>query len=395
MNGSPEQNNNSESDGNDATEQNTQSSVQMNMARGGEKVRLMGSGHGGCVVRKTWGSHMILTVQNTRASERGEGGELEVLPLRFRHHTNKEKTTGNQKSEGPVTSESSNNMETAKPASPGRAYVGNGGLMTKDNNITVNSRAETSSTDKSEGATVAAALLGGRANVGIGGLMLKDNVKKMMMVQRLSRLTDHGDEKEGDDLVVPKPVLNRWRMVAEGSDVHNLTNKDLYDALEPAKKYFHTKAGKDFIDNNLDDIVRHLLSQSPRNLSITRDNVGQSEYAMVEKSIRFALVLIVEDLRTNANKLTTQCDQTLHALGLILDYKSLYYEESPATVRMDKILVFQRLKGFYYLGVYLNARFNTSSFPEWVVIHRALKSAREGIEASDDDEDGQKNFRKL
>ena len=177
--------------------------------------------------------------------------------------------------------------------------------------------------------------------------------------------------------------------------VHNLTNKDLHDALEPAKKYFHTKAGKDFIDNNLDDIVRHLLSQSPRNLSITRDNVGQSEYAMVEKSIRFALVLIVEDLRTNANKLTTQCDQTLHALGLILDYKSLYYEESPATVRMDKILVFQRLKGFYYLGVYLNARFNTSSFPEWVVIHRALKSAREGIEASHDDEDGQMNFRKL
>lgn len=177
--------------------------------------------------------------------------------------------------------------------------------------------------------------------------------------------------------------------------VHNLTNKDLHDALEPAKKYFHTKAGKDFIDNNLDDIVRHLLSQSPRNLSITRDNVGQSEYAMVEKSIRFALVLIVEDLRTNANKLTTQCDQTLHALGLILDYKSLYYEESPAAVRMDKILVFQRLKGFYYLGVYLNARFNTSSFPEWVVIHRALKSAREGIEASHDDEDGQKNFRKL
>eukprot|EP00956_Cyclotella_meneghiniana_P029318 scaffold70565_cov78-Cyclotella_meneghiniana.AAC.1 len=75
------------------------------MARGGEKVRLMGGGHGGCVVRRTWGSHMILTVQvpqnqsckseiNTRASERGEGGELEVLPLRFRHHINKEKTTG-------------------------------------------------------------------------------------------------------------------------------------------------------------------------------------------------------------------------------------------------------------------------------------------------------------
>lgn len=176
--------------------------------------------------------------------------------------------------------------------------------------------------------------------------------------------------------------------------VHNLTNKDLYTALETAKKYYvSTKAAKHFIDNNLDAIVYHLLSQSPRNLSITRDNLGQSEYAMVEKSIRFALVLVVEDLRTIANKLTTQC-QTLQALELILDYKSLYYEESPLAVRMDKILVFQRLQGFYHLGVYLNARFNTSSFPEWDVIHRAFKSALDGIEASHDDMDAQLNFRK-
>ena len=32
--------------------------------------------------------------QNTRAPEEGEGSELELLPLRFLHHINMEKTTG-------------------------------------------------------------------------------------------------------------------------------------------------------------------------------------------------------------------------------------------------------------------------------------------------------------
>lgn len=32
--------------------------------------------------------------QNTRAPEEGEGSELELLPLRFLHHMNMEKTTG-------------------------------------------------------------------------------------------------------------------------------------------------------------------------------------------------------------------------------------------------------------------------------------------------------------
>ena len=51
-------------------------------------------------------------------------------------------------------------------------------------------------------------------------------------------------------------------------------------------------------------------------------------------------------------------------------------------VRMDKIFVFQRIKGFYHLGEYLNARAGTLAFPEWEVIHRAFRSALEGMNAS-------------
>ena len=49
---------------------------------------------------------------------------------------------------------------------------------------------------------------------------------------------------------------------------------------------------------------------------------------------------------------------------------------------MDKILVFQRIKGFYHLAIYLNARANTKVFPEWELVHRGLKTAYEGLASS-------------
>jgi hypothetical protein len=59
-------------------------------------------------------------------------------------------------------------------------------------------------------------------------------------------------------------------------------NKEINSALETAKKYYVTsKEGREFINKNLYAIIKLLLSQSPRNLSVQRDNLGQSEYAMV------------------------------------------------------------------------------------------------------------------
>lgn len=173
--------------------------------------------------------------------------------------------------------------------------------------------------------------------------------------------------------------------------------KQIHTALETAKKYYVTsKEGRDFIDNNLFAITKLILSQSPRDLSIARDHLGQSEYAMVEKSVRFALQLINDDLRTNAHKFTVKC-KTLEALEKILDYKNTYYHDSPPAVRMDKIMVFQRIKGFYHLAIYLNARANTSSFPEWEVVHRGLRSAHEGLsspQTASNSLDFQNKFRK-
>ena len=156
-------------------------------------------------------------------------------------------------------------------------------------------------------------------------------------------------------------------------------NKTIHSALETAKKYYVTsKEGREFVDKNLASITSLLLSQSPRNLSTDRDRLGQSENDYVEKSVRFALQLVNDDLRTNAHKFTAKCN-TLDALKRILDYKDVYYEDSHEDIRMDKILVFQRIKGFYHLAIYFNARANTSSFPDWELVHRALTASYEGI----------------
>jgi hypothetical protein len=153
----------------------------------------------------------------------------------------------------------------------------------------------------------------------------------------------------------------------------------VHSALETAKKYYVTsKEGREFVENHLTAITEMLLSQSPNNLSTAKDRLGQSETDYVEKGIRFALQLIESDLRTNAHKFTAKC-LTLDSLKMILDYKDLYYEDSPTEVRLDKIVVFQRIKGYYHLAIYLNARANTSSFPDWELVHRALKSSYEGI----------------
>jgi hypothetical protein len=178
----------------------------------------------------------------------------------------------------------------------------------------------------------------------------------------------------GNLLLVDRPLDTYFY-----NTICTVDNKSIYSALETAKKYYVTsKEGREFIDKNLARITSLLLSRSPRNLSAAKDRLGQSENDYVEKGVRYALQLVNDDLRTNAHKFTAKCN-TLDALKRILDYKDVYYEDSPPEVRMDKICVFQRIKGFYHLAIYLNARANTSSFPEWELVHRALTASHEGI----------------
>jgi hypothetical protein len=104
----------------------------------------------------------------------------------------------------------------------------------------------------------------------------------------------------------------------------------------------------------------------------------ESDY--VDKSIRFVLQLVNEDLRMNAHKFSVQC-QTIDALPPIFDYKNTYYQDSdePGDVRFDKLLVFQRIKGFYHLAIYFEIRANTPLFPDYILVHRSLVASCEGI----------------
>ena len=159
-----------------------------------------------------------------------------------------------------------------------------------------------------------------------------------------------------------------------------MNNKTIYDALETSKRFYIDSVDcRTFIDNNLSLIMQKLLSQSPHDIGHEVDKLGLSENQYVEKSIRFALQLIIEDLKLNAHKFTISC-RTLEALVRILHFENRYYEASPIEVRMEKIFVFQRGKGFNQLAIYFNARSGVSEYiPNWNFIHRIVEAAHEGI----------------
>ena len=108
-----------------------------------------------------------------------------------------------------------------------------------------------------------------------------------------------------------------------------------------------------------------------------------TETDYVDKSIRLALLIINQDLKMNGHKFNNvQCCQSIQSLPSILDYKHTFYQESEESqdVRFDKLLVFQRIGGFYHLAIYLEVRVNnTLLFPDWGLIHRALGASYEGI----------------
>jgi hypothetical protein len=131
-----------------------------------------------------------------------------------------------------------------------------------------------------------------------------------------------------------------------------------------------------FVTDNLHAIVEILLYKSHLGLNTTmKDDLGLSESDYAQKAIRFALQLINADVKKNAHKFTIHCE-TLDVLALILSCRD---SEASMEMRMDKILAFQRNKGFYHLAVYINARCGTKAFPYWELVHHVLDAILDGI----------------
>jgi len=169
-------------------------------------------------------------------------------------------------------------------------------------------------------------------------------------------------------------VIDLWHDVSDAVADGRIDNTTIHSALEHAIKYYATsEEGRNFIDNNLTAITQILLSQSPLNLSMNKDELGHSDNDYIEKSLQLLLQFINDDLRTNALKPATKSKITLDVLKVILDYRNVYYIETPPEIGMNKVLLeFRRMKGFYNLAIYFHARAKTESFPEWEVVHRGL-----------------------
>jgi hypothetical protein len=131
-----------------------------------------------------------------------------------------------------------------------------------------------------------------------------------------------------------------------------------------------------FVTDNLHAIVEILLYKSQLGLNTTtKDDLGLSESDYAQKAIRLALQLINADVKKNEHKFTIHCE-SLHVLALILNCRDT---EASMEMRMDKILAFQRNKGFYHLAVYINARCGTKAFPYWELVHHVLDAILDGI----------------
>lgn len=122
------------------------------------------------------------------------------------------------------------------------------------------------------------------------------------------------------------------------NEVREITEM-IHDALESAKQYYMSSlVATEFVDNNLCKIVQMLLSLSTENLRCASHRVN------VERSIRFALQLVIQDLRMRAHKFTVKCP-TVMALVPIFDHKEAYYGVNHES-RMDKLFLSKELKVF-------------------------------------------------
>ena len=154
----------------------------------------------------------------------------------------------------------------------------------------------------------------------------------------------------------------------------------IHDSLDKSKQYYMSSSVcKDFVDDNLCNIVRAILS-------LCWDDMNSADIrVVVERSIRLALLLVNQDLQKNAHQFAVEC-KTLEALIPIFDRNEAYYEVN-TTSRMDKVLSFQRMRGFYQLSIYINARLHTSLFPGWKLIHRIFVASCQCIAALRNNED--------
>lgn len=165
--------------------------------------------------------------------------------------------------------------------------------------------------------------------------------------------------------------------------------------LASATKYYKTNFDcRNLLDNNLHSIVKVLLHRSTAKKDTElnkQDKFGLTELDYIEKSIRFALRVINDDLKINAPKITAK-SKTLEALTLI--FIDVYYNKT-RSMRKDKVKTFQNIKGFYHLAIYIDMRSGTDTFPDWLLVHLALEATQEGILTHQEDSEFLLNFRKV
>ena len=136
------------------------------------------------------------------------------------------------------------------------------------------------------------------------------------------------------------------------------------NSLEAARRHLRSSSeARHFVNTRMQTIISILLEQNP-------NKIGPKERDCVEKSVRIALTIVRDDLEmlvtndTNSSGNLEPC-ATMGTLHHILQKKKLFYrsnknwsnqQQGAPEIRLQMILTFKRLRGFYFLGLFMEKR---------------------------------------
>jgi len=171
-------------------------------------------------------------------------------------------------------------------------------------------------------------------------------------------------------------TLTLWVEVAAGIDKSStVVWKNAVDSLSESSAYLLvSQEARVFAEKYMKPVISILLEQQPH-------KIGQMERNCVEESLKLAVTIVNDDLKTKVQVSSGECI-VLEVLGMVFNRKKMFYKGPKQNwntnmtglpeVRIQMINKFRLIGGFGVLGQYLSSRTSSSIFPSLEILHHVL-----------------------
>eukprot|EP00956_Cyclotella_meneghiniana_P012400 scaffold17624_cov77-Cyclotella_meneghiniana.AAC.9 len=188
------------------------------------------------------------------------------------------------------------------------------------------------------------------------------NLVDALHVVQFQRTEDVSNLPRKRQKVEPMPI-ELWNEVSEQLDRSMIVYPKIAQSIELSYQHLGDESrdnslylpARSFVDKYMESIIDAMLNQDFM-------KIGRLERSCIEETVRVALEIIVQDLKSSV-----AVDRKQHSLGVlqrIFCFSRIYYRtsQSPNDMRKKMIHMFKRLNGFRFLGLYLHSR-STSELP--------------------------------